>query len=241
MINIGEECHTVGEKLGAARHIEGFPNPDAYANLVLLCCNHHKVVDDDENIFTIDTPCTMKCEHERAIQRAHEQPAIAGAPLPRLALLLFELDDPSRATQNDLSFACPPGPIIQRNAFGIRLENTEPSTVAERSAITITAWWGGGEELEYAPRFTVPRQSKWQAQRDELVCSSSAVLVFQDSALMCLFEQAVTWEGFECHLHGPWTAHIDFHYDIRSVRPYTETKGVLRITALESSSGPLWW
>jgi hypothetical protein len=63
---VGEVCHIKGLKRGAARH-----DPDQtaaqrndYANLILLCAPHHKVVDDDEEAYTVERLQKMKADHE---------------------------------------------------------------------------------------------------------------------------------------------------------------------------------
>jgi len=61
---IGEECHIVGEKSGAARYIPDFEDRDDYDNLILMCRNHHKIIDDDETKYTIEILKTMKRLHE---------------------------------------------------------------------------------------------------------------------------------------------------------------------------------
>lgn len=47
---IGEECHIVSSKPNGPRYEKGLLNYDKYENLILLCCNHHKEIDDPLNI-----------------------------------------------------------------------------------------------------------------------------------------------------------------------------------------------
>src|SRR4051812_19860717 len=46
---LGEMCHIKGEKPTAARHDKDQPNAErhGFANLVLMCKPHHKVIDDN--------------------------------------------------------------------------------------------------------------------------------------------------------------------------------------------------
>lgn len=67
---VGEECHIVGEKPGAARYRSDFPDRDAYPNRVLLCRKHHKIVDENEQLYSVDMLCKMKKTHEKAIDQA---------------------------------------------------------------------------------------------------------------------------------------------------------------------------
>jgi hypothetical protein len=73
------ECHLVLEDtlIGEVCHIraasDGGPRADSsqsseqrhgYENLILLCANHHKVVDDDTEAYTVDRLVKMKKDHE---------------------------------------------------------------------------------------------------------------------------------------------------------------------------------
>jgi hypothetical protein len=45
--NLGDECHIIGEKPGVARYQEKFAEKETYNNAIILCKNHHKIVDDN--------------------------------------------------------------------------------------------------------------------------------------------------------------------------------------------------
>ncbi|MBY5958222.1 HNH endonuclease [Membranicola marinus] len=47
--NIGEECHIISSKQNGPRH---HPNLDDYDNLILLCRNHHKEIDEISETFS---------------------------------------------------------------------------------------------------------------------------------------------------------------------------------------------
>lgn len=63
---IGEICHIKGEKPGSARHDPAQTDADrhAYTNLVLMCPNHHTVIDDDERSYTVERLREIKTTHE---------------------------------------------------------------------------------------------------------------------------------------------------------------------------------
>lgn len=69
-IVLGEECHIVGEKNKAARFIEDYPQRETYYNAVLMCGVHHKIIDDNPDIYTLEVLHTMKDRHEETIQQA---------------------------------------------------------------------------------------------------------------------------------------------------------------------------
>lgn len=65
---IGDEAHIVGGKQGSARHKENFAEVDTYENRILLCKKHHKLIDDNENVYTTDVLYKMKNTHEKEIE-----------------------------------------------------------------------------------------------------------------------------------------------------------------------------
>lgn len=64
--NIGEECHIVSSTPNGPRHESGLENYDSYDNLILLCRNHHKIIDDISNIllFSKERLFDIKSKHE---------------------------------------------------------------------------------------------------------------------------------------------------------------------------------
>lgn len=66
--NIGVECHIVGEKATAARYIEGYHERGSYSNAILMCANHHKKIDDNEELYTVEVLHRMKDAHEQTIR-----------------------------------------------------------------------------------------------------------------------------------------------------------------------------
>lgn len=64
--NIGEECHIVSGKPSGPRHEDGWSDYDIYENLILLCRNHHKTIDDVNNIsqYPKEKLLEIKSKHE---------------------------------------------------------------------------------------------------------------------------------------------------------------------------------
>lgn len=62
---IGEECHIVAQKFKGPRGDVNFDEDklDTYNNLLLLCRNHHKIIDDNPNVYTIERLKEIKNNH----------------------------------------------------------------------------------------------------------------------------------------------------------------------------------
>lgn len=67
---IGDEAHIVAQKPDGARGNSNFPTDkiDKYDNLILLCKIHHKLVDDQENTYTIEVLKNMRIQHENWVK-----------------------------------------------------------------------------------------------------------------------------------------------------------------------------
>lgn len=67
---IGEEAHIVAQKEDGPRGISPLTPEqiDKYDNLILLCSIHHKVIDDQENEYTVDKLKEFKVTHETWIK-----------------------------------------------------------------------------------------------------------------------------------------------------------------------------
>lgn len=69
---IGENCHIVGEKEAGPRgkSILSEDERNRYPNLILLCRNHHKIIDDDEKAWPVERLHLIKGEHEVWVESA---------------------------------------------------------------------------------------------------------------------------------------------------------------------------
>jgi HNH endonuclease len=66
---IGEECHIISDKKKGPRYQENIPRNkiDSYENLILLCNNDHKKIDDKPDVYTIERLYRIKLDHENLI------------------------------------------------------------------------------------------------------------------------------------------------------------------------------
>ncbi len=69
-----EICHIEGHKPESARYRADQQDSDrhSYSNLILLCGVHHKVIDDDEDSYTVERLKQMKAKHESGAQTSSE-------------------------------------------------------------------------------------------------------------------------------------------------------------------------
>jgi hypothetical protein len=69
---VGDEAHICGHSEGGPRFNPTMPPDlrDGYDNLILLCKGHHKLVDDNPDIFSPDLLREMKHLHESRVSRA---------------------------------------------------------------------------------------------------------------------------------------------------------------------------
>ncbi|WP_084630616.1 HNH endonuclease signature motif containing protein [Desulfovibrio aminophilus] len=63
---IGEECHIISSKANGPRYSTSFLNEsiDDQKNLILLCRIHHKLIDDQQETYTVEKLKKIKSDHE---------------------------------------------------------------------------------------------------------------------------------------------------------------------------------
>lgn len=78
---LGEMAHIKGKKKGSNRYDEtqNDKQRDSYENLILLCPNHHTLIDRQENeeIYVVEVLAKMKLDHEASISRRLESVKIS--------------------------------------------------------------------------------------------------------------------------------------------------------------------
>src|SRR5690606_6138809 len=66
--NIGEECHIISSKEKGPRYEPSLDDYDIYNNLILLCRNHHKEIDELTDTYTEELLRYIKTNHENWVQ-----------------------------------------------------------------------------------------------------------------------------------------------------------------------------
>ena len=78
---IGEICHIKATRPNGPRY-DPEQTPDerhSYSNLILLCANHHKIIDDDPEAYTVERLLKLKEEHTSRFAVTSDKEAEAGA------------------------------------------------------------------------------------------------------------------------------------------------------------------
>lgn len=80
---IGDECHIVSAVPGGPRYDPDFPREkvDKYPNLLLLCNNHHKLIDDQEREYTVSYLRNLRTSHETWVSERLGSFKSAGRPI----------------------------------------------------------------------------------------------------------------------------------------------------------------
>jgi len=71
--NIGEECHIISSKLNGPRHKPNIDNYDTSDNLILLCRNHHKEIDELTDTYSEELLRYIKLNHENWVKNTLEK------------------------------------------------------------------------------------------------------------------------------------------------------------------------
>jgi hypothetical protein len=91
--SIGEECHIVSSQSNGPRHIDNWGCYDSYENLILLCRNHHKEIDDPANLsqYPASRLKEIKESHEVWVKSRLSQNSKSGGEKVPLVLYGTEL------------------------------------------------------------------------------------------------------------------------------------------------------
>ena len=75
---LGEEAHIKGEKPKAPRYDpnQSEEDRDSYENRILLCPNHHTIVDSDAEAWTVEKLHDIKARHEKQIESNKQFPLL---------------------------------------------------------------------------------------------------------------------------------------------------------------------
>jgi hypothetical protein len=119
---VGEMAHIKGEKPGSACYDSSMTDRDrnSYDNLIYLCDNHHHLVDDQPNTYTVERLFQIKKEHETWIEESTEQQMI-NVSFAELAVITKYLAS-GQATVEDSYALIPPKDKINKNNLSSQSE-----------------------------------------------------------------------------------------------------------------------
>ena len=119
---IGEIAHIKGEKPNSARY---YPDMDdvkrnSHQNLIILCRDHHKMIDDQPNTYNVQKLLMIKEQHENWIKDSITQQVIE--------ITFAELDvvtkylNSKQVVHNDSYTIIPPKDKIKKNGLSSQIE-----------------------------------------------------------------------------------------------------------------------
>lgn len=93
-INQSQICHIISEKQNGPRHIENYNNGDydVEENLILLCLNHHKLIDTNVSEYPIEVLRNMKKQHEKYVEKMMKANDINNIFISKVLELLIQYE-----------------------------------------------------------------------------------------------------------------------------------------------------
>jgi len=116
----GKVCHIKGAKPTGARYDPGQTDADRhhFDNLILLCANHHDVIDDDVDAYTIERLRKMKADHESPATALPDEAAEVGAMMLMMNSVV-SINQSGGITAHTFNFHAPQKPANPRTADAI--------------------------------------------------------------------------------------------------------------------------
>jgi hypothetical protein len=126
-LNLGEECHIISRQPNGPRHklLENFDYDDS-DNLLLLCCNHHKMIDEQLEKYTEEVLLSIKEEHENWVKVNLEGNAFTEKEKSKLNILLEFV-----ATKHDVEMNIKSSRQIFQSAEGLHIAYTEVQKIRD--------------------------------------------------------------------------------------------------------------
>jgi len=90
IVSIGEVAHIISGQEGGPRYASDYNADliDAYENLILLCCNHHKLIDSDVNTYSVAELRKMKSDHEKLVKEKFQVDAVKQRDIEYYAIVV---------------------------------------------------------------------------------------------------------------------------------------------------------
>lgn len=120
---IGEMAHIKGERPGSARfnHEMSELERNSYENLILLCCNCHKMIDENPSEFTVAKLNKIKSDHEKWVFNTL-QSRLVMINFSELDVICKYLKDTPITDSEDLTVS-PPHKKMDKNNLSVEVRN----------------------------------------------------------------------------------------------------------------------
>jgi len=146
---IGEEAHIVARTEGAARG--GLDPPgrslDGYPNLVLLCRNDHRLIDDQPEVYSVSRLGALKDDHERWVADVLEGARVADAARWPEGLRRLRNESVARCIERWQALGLPldvAKELAEDPGVGVRAELEQPG---DQAVVVLVGDVGSGKSL----------------------------------------------------------------------------------------------
>ena len=143
---VGEFAHICGEKQGSARYDASMTarQRNAAENLILLCLEHHEVIDGQPSDYSVAVLVEMKRDHEAWVD-AELTRASTSVTFVELETVTKALVGEARAVTTDLTLT-PPQAKINKNALSPRVQRL--ITIGLVNAQEVSRFLTGMDQLD---------------------------------------------------------------------------------------------
>lgn len=80
---IGDECHIISSSIDGPRYKPGLEDYDSYDNLLLLCKNHHREIDENCTSYSEELLHYIKTAHENWVKETLENSTKENFNIPK--------------------------------------------------------------------------------------------------------------------------------------------------------------
>lgn len=132
---VGVMAHIRGEKPGAARYDPAMTDEErnSHRNLIFICANCHKTIDDQETTYTVEKLITIKLDHEKLVNylTKKEIPEVTFVELDQVTKYLVTGQGTDSVSFTLLS----PTEKIKRNELSLAIEQLIKTGLAQAKQV----------------------------------------------------------------------------------------------------------
>ena len=181
---IGEQAHIVAysDSPTAPRSDPSYPKEarNNYENLILLCPNHHKIVDEDDDKYDANCLREMKREHEQWVDRSLNTAAV-DLPFEELELVADQLLSTAMLPNQELTIT-PPREKIQKNNLSPYISNLITIGLANSNLVESYIRDVAKSEPKYPERLRAGFVNEYQRIRESMSLGDELFLALMEFA-----------------------------------------------------------